>query len=152
MFFCLAADEEDDILYMRCVGEHVDGLYGHDLVVGIEILEIACLGGGVAADVDDAAGSGTEDGLHHVGVHACPWRVGDDDVGTTMTGDEVVGEDVFHVAGVEEGVVDVVQTGVLLGIFDGLGNILDADDLTGLTGHEVGNGARASVEVVDERK
>ena len=42
-------------------------------------------------------------------MHAGAWRVGDDDIGTAVTGDEVVGENVLHVAGKEERVADDVK-------------------------------------------
>ena len=112
-------------------------------------MQVARLCGGIAGDIDDALGGGAKDGLHHVRVHAGTRRVGDDHVGTAMLGDEVVGEDVLHVTGEEKGVGDAVNLGVHLGILDGLGHVLDADDLTGPTGHEVGNGTRTRVEVVN---
>ena len=63
---------------------------------------------------------------------------------------EVLGEDVLHVARVKLGVVDAVDAAVLLGVLDGLWHILDADDVACLPGHEVGDGARARVEVVHQ--
>ena len=63
---------------------------------------------------------------------------------------EVVGEDVLHVAGIEQCVVDVVDFRVHLGVFDGLRNIFNADDFAGLTGYEIGDGASAGIEVVDK--
>lgn len=131
------------------MGEHIDGLHGHDLILFVEVVQVARLSGGIAGDIDDALGGGAKDGLHYVGVHAGTRRVGDDHVGTAMLGDELVGEDVLHVTGEEEGVGDAVNLGVHLGILDGLGDVLDADDLTGLARHEVSDGARAGVEVVD---
>ena len=132
--------------------EHVDRLDDTQVVVLAEYLQIACLCSGVAADVDDALGLGSEDGLHHVGMHAGARRVGDDDVGPPMLLEEVVVEDVLHVACEEERVVNAVDLRVHLRILDGFRHVLDADDLTGLAGHEVGDGARAGVEVVDERQ
>ena len=134
---------------MGGVGEHIDGLHGHDLILFVEVVQVARLCGGIAGDIDDALGGGAKDGLHHVRVHAGTRRVGDDHVGTAMLSDEVVGEDVLHVTGEEEGVGDAVNLGVHLGILDGLGDIFDADDLFRVLGDEVGDGARAGVEVVD---
>ena len=34
----LSADEKDDVLDVRGVGEHVDGLDGGDTVVGVEVV------------------------------------------------------------------------------------------------------------------
>ena len=94
---------------MGGVGEHVNGLYGDYFVAGVEQGKVAGLGGGVAADIDDALGVGIEYDLYDVGVHAGTGRVGDDDIGMTVLTDEVVGEDVFHVAGIEQGVGDAVE-------------------------------------------
>ena len=41
-------------------------------------------------------------------MHASTWRVGDDDIGATMLVDEILCEDVLHVASVEQSVVQVV--------------------------------------------
>ena len=134
---------------MGGMGEHIDGLNSQYFVLRIEVLQVACLGGWIATDIHDALGSCTEDGLYHIGVHTCTRRIGDDDIGTSVLGNELIGEDVLHVAGIEEGIVDVVDLGIDLGILDGLGDILDTNDLTGLTSHEVGNGTCTGVEVVN---
>ena len=66
-----------------------------------------------------------------------------------MSLDEILCEYVLHVASKELGVRDAVDAAVDLGILDSLGNILNTYDLAGSTRHEIGYGARASVEVVD---
>ena len=68
-----------------------------------------------------------------------------------MLPDEVGREDIFHVAGIELGVVDVVDLAVDACVFDGLEYIFDTDDLACPMGHKVGNGARAGIEIIDER-
>ena len=68
-----------------------------------------------------------------------------------MLVDEVDGEDVFHVASIEERVVDAVDCRIDLCVLDCLWHIFDAHHLASLTRHEVGNGACACVEVIDER-
>ena len=82
-------------------------------------------------------------------MHAGTWRVGDDNVRPAVFLNERVIQNVLHVAGIEQGVLNAVDFAVHLGVLNSLGHILDADDLTGLPGHEVGDGARAGVEVVD---
>ena len=52
------------------MGKHIHWLHGYYTVVGIHIMQVAGLSGRIAGDVDDALGSGTQDGLHHIGVHA----------------------------------------------------------------------------------
>ena len=91
------------------VWEHVDWLYGGDFVFDVEELEVACLCGWVAADIDDATWRGIEDDVDDVFVHAGTRWVGDDDIRTAIFVDETVGEDIFHVARKEEGVVDAVE-------------------------------------------
>ena len=61
---------------------------------------------------------------------------------------KIGGQDILHVARIEERVVDTIEGGVYLRVFDRLGHILDANHLAGLTRHEVGDGARAGIEVV----
>ena len=93
---------------MGGVREHIDWLDMGDLVVGIEQLQVASLGGWVAADIDDALRVGIHDDLDNVWMHACSWWVGDDDIRTTVIADEVIGEDVLHVASIEQRVIDMV--------------------------------------------
>ena len=132
--------------------EHVHRLYDCHMIVHVQRLQVAGLGGRITADVDDAPWGCPEDGLHHVGMHAGTWGVGDDDVRTAMLTDEVVRQDILHVTSIEEGVVDAVQLGIDLRVLDGLRHIFDTDDLLGSLGHEVGDGARTGVEVVNQRQ
>ena len=53
-FLLLAALQEDDVFDVWGMGEHVDGLDGDDAVVGIHVVKVACLGGRIATDIDDA--------------------------------------------------------------------------------------------------
>ena len=101
--------EEEDVLDVGGMGEHIDGLDSGHAVVGVEIVQVTRLCGGVARHVDDTLWGGLEDGLHHVWVHAGAWRVGDDYIRTSVFGDELVGQYVLHVAGVEERVSDTVD-------------------------------------------
>ena len=83
-------------------------------------------------------------------MHTGTWWVGDDDIWATVLGDEVVGQDVLHVASIEEGVGDVVYLGVDLGVLDGFWYVLDTDYLLSLVSHEVGDGSSTGVEVVNQ--
>lgn len=148
----LPADELDDILDMWGMGKHIDGLDLSDIVVGIEESQVAGLRGGIAADIDDSTRCGIEDDANDIGVHACTRWIGDDDVGTAVAADKLVGEDILHVTGIENGVVDAVDARVDLGVLDSLGHILDAYYLPRMTGHKVGNGARTGIEVIDKRE
>lgn len=67
-----------------------------------------------------------------------------------MFSNEIVGEDVLHIASIEKSVVDVVYLAIHLCILDSLRHIFDADNLASLASHEVGYGAGAGIEVVDK--
>ena len=77
-------------------------------------------------------------------------RVGDDEMGRWVLGNEVVGKDVVDVGGIEEGVVDGVEGGVEVGMVDGLGEILDGEEVGWVRWEEVGDGRCRGVEVVEE--
>ena len=63
--------------------------------------------------------------------------------------DEVFVEDVLHVASIEKRVRDAIDGRVHFRIFDGLGHIFDADDLTRLMRHKIGYRPCTRVEVVN---
>ena len=83
-------------------------------------------------------------------MHAGARRIDDDHIRPAVLPDEVRREDVLHVAGVELAVVDAVAGGVDFRVLDGLRHVFDADHMLGLAGDELGDGARARVEVVDQ--
>ena len=128
--------EQYDILYMWGVREHIDWLDGCHLIIYVHHLEVASLCGRVATYIDDALRGCVQDDLDDIRVHTGTRWVGDDDVWATMLSDEVVGEDILHIACIEEGIGDVVYLGVDLGILDSLRYILNADNLTCLACHE----------------
>ena len=121
--------------------EHIHGLYCHYAVVCIHVVQVAGLSGGIAGYIDDALGGCTQDGLNDVRVHTGSWGVGDNDIGPSVLGDEVVSQDVLHVAGKEQRVVDAVCLRVNLCILDGFRYIFYTDYLAGLTGYEIGDTA-----------
>ena len=141
--------EQSGVLDVMGVREHVHGLDFHDTVFLVEHGNVTRLGSGIAAHIDQSLGLGVEDDLDDVLVHACAGRVDNHHLGAAVLGDKAVGEHVLHVAGEEFAVGDAVALGVDLGVLDGFGDIFDADDLSRLTGHEVGDGTRASIEVVN---
>ena len=149
IFFSVLQRQLGDVFDVLGVGEHVDGLDASDLIAFAEELQVAGLGGGVAADVDDFAWRRGEELGDHFLVHAGAWGVGDHYVGSAVGGDEVGGEHLRHVAGVEAGVVEAVEAGVGFGVGDGLLDIFDAYHLAAFVGEEEGYGAGAGVEVVE---
>ena len=80
-FSTLAPFEQHNVLYMGGMREHIDRLDGYHAIGFVELLQVARLGGRIAADVHDPLWCSPEDGLYHIGVHTSAWRVGDDDIG-----------------------------------------------------------------------
>ncbi|CDA56888.1 unknown [Prevotella sp. CAG:604] len=83
-------------------------------------------------------------------MHTSTWRVGDDDIRTAMLPDEIVGQDILHIACIEEGVLDVVYLRIHLCILDGFRHVFDTDYFFSLVCHEIGNGSGTGVEVVNQ--
>ena len=134
---------------MLCVGEHIYRLDARHFVLLGEQLQVASLCSWVAAHIYDALWVGKENGVDDITMHTSSGRVGDDDIGLAVLLNEVLIQDVLHVAGKELRVLDAVYLRVHLSILDSLRHILDANDLPGISCHEVGDGAGASVEVVN---
>ena len=132
------------------VREHIDWLDGCHLIIYVHHLEVASLCGRVATYIDDALRGCVQDDLDDIRVHTGTRWVGDDDVWATMLSDEVVGEDILHIACIEEGIGDVVYLGVDLGILDSLRYVFDTNHLLGLVSHEVGDGSGTGIEVINE--
>ena len=78
-------------------------------------------------------------------MHAGARRIYYHHVGAAVLGNEVIGEHIFHIAGIKQGVVDAVDLGVDFGIGNSLRHILYAYHPAGAAAHEVGNGAGAGV-------
>ena len=67
-----------------------------------------------------------------------------------MTADKVVVENIFHVASIEQCIVDAVDFRIDLSVLNSFRHVFYADDLTALTCNKVGNGTRAGIEVVHQ--
>ena len=82
-------------------------------------------------------------------MHASTWGVGDDDVRLTMLADEVCGEDILHVACIEERVLNAVNLAIDTCILNRLRYIFDTYDRGTLSGDEVSYRPRPRIEVID---
>ena len=69
---------------MRSVWEHVNGLNSHYSIERVKVVKIARLCGRITAYIDNALWGSIEYGLYHIGMHACTWRIGDDDIRTSV--------------------------------------------------------------------
>ena len=151
MLLSVALDESHDIFDMVSVREHVDRLHIGHAIFRIEQSKVACLSSRVAADIDEHIGLSIEDDIDHIFVHTGAWGVDNHHIRTAVASHKFVGEDILHVSGIEEGVVQAVDLRVEASVVDGFRHIFDADDLSSIAGHEVGDSAGAGVEVVDQR-
>ena len=65
-------------------------------------------------------------------------------------GNELLVEDILHIAGQERRVINAVDGGIDLGVFNGFGHVLNAHDMAGPACHEVGYRSRTRIEVIYE--
>ena len=128
---------------MLRVREHVDRLHGHHLVGLVKQLKVTGLGGGIAADIHDFPGTDFQQLFDDAFSHACTRRVGDDEIRTAVGFDEIVSEDLGHVACVERAILYAIDFGIHLGILNGFLNILNANDFLHETREILCNGSRA---------
>ena len=66
--------------------------------------------------------------------------------------DKLIGQNIFHVPCIEQGIANAVDAGIDLGVFNGFWHIFDTDDFAGFGSNKVGNGSRTGVKVVDQRR
>jgi len=110
---------------------------------------IAREGSGVAADVDNDGGCDFAEQLNRIGVHARPWRVGDDDIGGAETRQLICdGANVFYVELKEGAVFDLIALGVGLSVLNGAFYEFDAENFLAVSRGEEGDRSGAAEEVV----
>ena len=130
------------------VWKHIYRLDIRDAVFGAQDFKIACLGCGIAADIHYALRLCSQNHLCHIRMNAGARRVENDDIRPAVSLDEIGCEYILHISRKELAIVNSVGCRVCLCIFYGFGNIFDSDDFRGPAGNELGNGARACVEVI----
>lgn len=133
---------------MMRMREHIYRLYGSYLIFGIEQLKVAGLSSRITADVDDTLGLSKQNHIDYIIVHTCTWRIGNNHIRTSVLVDEILRQDILHITGIEQRIVDTVYLRIDLCIFYSLGDIFYTDDLTCLTRNEVGNSTRTGIKVV----
>src|SRR5690606_30304480 len=111
---------------------------------------VARLGRGVAAHVDDPLGRYLKEGLNNIWMHASTRRIGNNHVGMPFFLDQLLIEQVFHVACIEMAIAKTVKLGIGFGVIYGLGHVLYSDDFFGVSGNKLGNRASARIEVIDD--
>ena len=134
------------------VREHVDGLYVCNAIFSVQERQVARLRRRVTAHIDQDFGRGIQDHFYHIFMHAGSWRVDDHHIRSAMSLHKFVGQNILHVAGIEEGIVDAIHCRVDACISYRLFHIFDADDLACVSRHKVGYRACAGIEVVDQRQ
>ena len=132
---------------MGCSREHITGSYFFYRIILLgEELEVAGEGGGVAADVDHPVGRHLHDGVDQLRGQPLSRRVDNNHVRSDALFPELFGG-ICRVAAEESRVTNAVVGGVALGVFDRLGDDLDADQRLAFVRHGQADGARAAVQV-----
>ena len=94
---------------MRGMGEHIDGLNRFDLIAAIQRLQVTGLCGRIARYIDNTFRRGIQNGLDNVRMHAGTRRVGNDNIRLSVFFDKIIGQDVFHIACIEQRVLNAVE-------------------------------------------
>ena len=64
--------------------------------------------------------------------------------------DEILCQDILHIAGVEQRILNLIERRVDFCIFDGFRHVFDTDHFAGLARNEVGNGTGSGIKVVHQ--
>ena len=116
------------------MGEHIDGLVCHNLILLVHELEVTGLSGRIAADIYYPAGRSMQDGINHISMHSCSGGIGYNHVGTAIALYEIGRQHVLHITCQELGVIDTIERSVDTSILNGFSHILYAYNLASLTG------------------
>ena len=84
-------------------------------------------------------------------MHTSTGGVRDDDIGTAMLSDEIIGEDVFHISSIKQCLIILsIERSIDFCIFNSLRHIFNADYKACFLRNKIGDCARARVKVVDK--
>ena len=89
-----------------------------------------------------------DDGIDHIRMHTCSWRVSDNGIRSTVLFNKLIGKDILHVASEEQCVVELVDVSIDFGILNSFLHIFDTDDFSGFLGYEIGDGTCAGIQVI----
>lgn len=128
--------------------KHIDRLYAMYIIASSEHLQVACLGGRIAADIYDFAWRGCQQLFYYFLVHAGARWVCHHYIGPTVGSYKVGGKHFGHIACIELRVVKTITFGVDPCIGNGFFNIFDADYAAYFVGQEQGYCACPGIEVV----
>src|SRR5882724_7200253 len=134
---------------MMGMREHIHRLDLRHRIAGIQQIEVPCLRGWVAAYIDHGRGFHLQYLFDELLMHARPWRVGNDRIGTAMGGEKIVIADRGHIPGRKAGMPDTIHCRIFPGVFDGLGDDLYAYDLRSQAAYKNTDAAGAAVEIID---
>ena len=59
--------------------------------------------------------------------------------------DKFLSQHIFHISGIEQGILNLINLGIYLCVFDSFRYILDTNHLTSLAGYKIGNGSRSGI-------
>ena len=97
---------------MLRVGEHVDGLYATNIILGRQKTKVAGLRGGVATDVYNLSWRCRQQLGDNTFMHSGTRRVGDDHIRSAIRLDELGREHLSHIASIEHSIVEAVPLGI----------------------------------------
>ncbi len=131
------------------LGKHIHRPCFDDFILFGEQGQVPRLGAWITGNVDDDRGGELQQHRDHLGVHARPGRVGDEDVRAAVLGRKLGREDVFGTPGVPGTIVEAIELGVDFSVVDGGRDFLDTDHCTCVLRHKLTNGTYTRVKVVD---
>ena len=134
---------------MMCMWEHIDRTNLLHVVFHAKQAQIAGLCCRVTTYINDTLRFGEKDGVDYIIVHPGTWRISNNNIRTAMLVYEICRQDIFHVSGVEQRIVNLIQSRINFGIFDCFRYVFDADYFLSLAGNEVGYRSGTGIKVVN---
>ena len=99
---------------MMRMWEHIYRLYLLNGILHREQAQVACLCRGVTAHVNDTFRFRKKNRVDHIVMHTGTRRVCDNNIRTAVLVDEILCQDILHVAGVEQCILDLYCAFIVL--------------------------------------
>ena len=135
---------------MMRMREHIYRLYGHYFIFSIKQLKITCLSSRITTYIYNTLRLGKQNYIYHIVMHTRTRRVGNNYIRTTMFIDKILRQDIFHITGIEQRILNTVYLRVDFCILNSFGNIFYTNNLPCLAGNKVCNRTRTGIKVVHQ--
>ena len=99
--------------------KHIDRLNPSNFVLCVEQFQIARLRSRIAANINNFVRTAIINCFNYRSVHSCTWRIGNYNIGFPLLVDKCFIKYIFHIAGKEFGIVQIVEFGIMFGIGNG---------------------------------